>query len=438
MLTISPSHQPFHREMTVPGDKSISHRSIMLGALADGVTEITGFLNSADCLSTMACFRALGVDIEETKDRILVHGKGLHGLRAPSVVLDAGNSGTTTRLMAGILAAQSFDSTLTGDDSIKKRPMKRVIDPLRAMGADISGAAGNDCAPLVIHGRPLQGTDWMSPQASAQVKSCILLAALCAGVPASVTEPALSRDHSERMLRAFGAEVTGAVHADGSATAKIPAGCRLLSPGRIEVPGDISSAAFFLAAALMIPGSEILIRHVGINPTRAGILTVLRRMGALVTEENRDDSLEPCADLRVRYSRLSPKDTDEHGNFVIGGGLIPALIDELPVIAVLATQLPCRTLIRDARELRVKESDRIAVMTENLKRMGARIEGTEDGFIIEGGVPLHGAEIDPHLDHRIAMSLAVAALSAEGDTVIRDDDCVRISYPTFFRELLAL
>ncbi|MBQ3790441.1 MAG: 3-phosphoshikimate 1-carboxyvinyltransferase [Lachnospiraceae bacterium] len=438
MLTITPSHRPFHTDVTVPGDKSISHRSIMFGALAEGDTRITGFLKSADCLSTMSCFRALGIDIEETEDEILVHGKGLHGLQAPSVTLDAGNSGTTTRLMAGILSAQTFPSTLTGDASIQKRPMGRVITPLTAMGADITSAAGNDCAPLKISGGKLHGIDWTSPVASAQVKSCILLAALCSGTEASVTEPSLSRDHTERMLNAFGVPVSTVLHPDGSATARIAADGVLRSPGAIDVPGDISSAAYFLAAALLVPGSEILVRNVGINPTRAGILTVLRRMGVEIIEENRDDSLEPKADLRVRYQRPEHPERDPHGDFVIGGDIIPALIDELPMIAVLCTQLPGRSIIRDAAELKVKESDRIAVMTENLKKMGADITATDDGFVIHGPTPLYGAEIDPHLDHRIAMSLAVAALGAEGDTVIRDHECVNISYPEFFDELFRL
>ncbi len=438
MLTITPSHRPFHHTLTVPGDKSISHRSIMFGALAEGDTQITGFLRSADCLSTMSCFRAMGIDITEKEDLILVHGKGLHGLQAPSSALDAGNSGTTTRLMAGILAAQDFDATLTGDASIQKRPMKRVIEPLTAMGADIKSEKDNGCAPLNIRGRRLKSIDWTSPVASAQVKSCILLAGLCAGCGASVTEPALSRDHSERMLLAFGADVQSTENPDHTFTARIAPASHLSSPGQIIVPGDISSAAYFLAAALMVPGSEIMIRNVGINPTRAGILTVLERMGADIAAENADLSAEPRADLHVHHTALTPQEHDENGDFVIGGDIIPALIDELPMIAVLATQLPGRTVIRDAAELRVKESDRIAVMTENLSKMGADITGTEDGFIINGPTPLHGAEIDPHLDHRIAMSLAVAALAAEGETRIRDADCVNISYPDFYTELLQL
>lgn len=438
MLTITPTHRPFHHELTVPGDKSISHRSIMFSALAKGDTQITGFLKSADCLSTMACFRALGVEIEETGDVITVHGRGLRGLSAPQRILDAGNSGTTTRLMSGILAAQDFESTLTGDASIQKRPMKRVIEPLTAMGADIISEKGNGCAPLLIRGRKLHDIEWTSSVASAQVKSCILLAALCSGCNASVTEPALSRDHSERMLLSFGADVRSTKNPNGTFTAFIAPAYEFTSPGSIVVPGDISSAAYFLAAAMMVPGSEILVKNVGINPTRAGILTVLERMGADISAENADVTGEPCADLLLKHSELTAPGCDENGDLVIGGDLIPTLIDELPMIAVLATQLPCRTIIRDAAELKVKESDRIAVMTKNLKRMGADIEATDDGFIISGPAPLHGAEIDPHLDHRIAMSLAVAALAADGETVIRDADCVNISYPEFYQELRKL
>ncbi|MCR5674385.1 MAG: 3-phosphoshikimate 1-carboxyvinyltransferase [Lachnospiraceae bacterium] len=437
-MRISSTHRPFRYELTVPGDKSISHRSIMFGALANGDTQITGFLKSADCLSTMACFRALGVEIEDAGDIITVHGKGLHGLSAPQKVLDAGNSGTTTRLMSGILAAQDFASTLTGDASIQKRPMKRVIEPLTAMGADITSEKGNGCAPLLIRGRKLHDIEWTSPVASAQVKSCILLAALCSGCAASVTEPALSRDHSERMLLTFGADIRSTKNPDGTFTSAIAPAHDFTSPGKIVVPGDISSAAYFLAAAMMIPGSEILVKNVGINPTRAGILTVLERMGADISAENANVSGEPCADLRLKHTELTVPGCDENGDLVIGGEIIPALIDELPMIAVLATKLPCRTIIKDAAELKVKESDRIAVMTENLKKMGADIEGTADGFVINGPTRLHGAEIDPHLDHRIAMSLAVAALAAEGETVIRDADCVNISYPEFYRELMEL
>ncbi len=435
MITIRPTHHPFRHELTVPGDKSVSHRSIMFSALAEGDTRIRGFLKSADCLSTMACFRGMGVDIEETDGELIVHGRGLHGLQAPADTLDAGNSGTTTRLMAGILAAQPFSSRLTGDASIQKRPMGRIIKPLTAMGADIRGEKEPELAPLLIKGSALHGIDWTSPVASAQVKSCILLAALCAGTEASVTEPTLSRDHTERMLGAFGGKISTEQHADGSATARITPCDRLVSPGVIDVPGDISSAAYFLCAALMVPGAEILVRNVGINPTRAGILEVLRRMGAVIEEENRTESGEPRADLRVRYRELAAPDRDANGDLVIGGEIIPALIDELPMIAVLATQLPCRTVIRDAAELRVKESDRIAVVTENLRRMGAGITATEDGFIIEGRAQLHGAEIDPHADHRIAMSFAVAALAAEGETRIDGEECVSISYPEFWREL---
>ncbi len=438
MLTVSPASHPLRGELNVPGDKSISHRSIMFGALAEGDTRITGFLSSADCLSTIACFRAMGIPIESDGSEIVVHGRGLNGLSEPEQTLDAGNSGTTTRLMAGVLSAQSFSSIFTGDASIRQRPMRRILEPLTAMGASIRSMHGDGCAPLVIAPGHLHDLHWRSPVASAQVKSCILLAGLCGGVEVSVTEPTLSRDHTERMLRAFGAELTDSVHPDGSATALLRGSARNPLRGRsVNVPGDISSAAYWIVAALLVSDSELLIRNVGINPTRAGILQVLRRLGADITLENRDDTMEPRADLRVRYSRLRPE-TDENGDFVIGGEIIPTLIDELPILAVLATRLPCRTVIRDAAELRVKECDRIQVMTDNLKRMGADIEAAADGFSIEGGKPLHGAPADTHSDHRIAMSLSIAALAADSPVTIDDADCVCISYPTFYSELSGL
>lgn len=408
--------------VTVPGDKSISHRSIMFGALAEGTTRVTNFLQGADCLSTIQCFRKLGIQIENTPEEIRIYGKGLHGLLAPSGVLDTGNSGTTTRLICGILAGQDFQTELNGDASIQSRPMRRIMDPLSQMGAKIESLRGNDCAPLRIQGTKLHGIHYHSKVASAQVKSCILLAGLYADGPVSVTEPSLSRNHSEILLRHFGASVSG----EGT-TAVIQPEPKLLAQ-EIQVPGDISSAAYFIAAGLLVPGSEILIRNVGINPTRDGLLRVCKEMGADITLLQEDHrSGEPVADLLVRHSSL-------HG-VTVEGALIPTLIDELPVVAALACFAQGKTVIRDAQELKVKESNRIDVMTENLRAMGARITATEDGMIIEGGAPLHGAVIDSHLDHRIAMTFAVTALGAEGETTIKDADCVRISYPEFYKEL---
>lgn len=418
--------KPLHGELTVPGDKSISHRSVMFGAISEGITEVTHFLKSADCLSTISCFRKMGITIEEEAQTLLIHGKGLHGLSAPAEVLDTGNSGTTTRLISGILAGQSFESHLIGDASICKRPMGRIMKPLQAMGADITSDRGNDCAPLTIKGHPLKAIHYDSPVASAQVKSCVLLAGLYADGPVSVTEPALSRNHTELMLSSFGASVTSF-----GTTATILPDPHLVGQ-KVSVPGDISSAAYFICAALMVPGSEVLIRNVGINPTRDGILRVVRAMGADIEYRNiREQAGEKTADLLVRYTK------DLHGT-VIEGDLIPTLIDEIPVIAVLAATADGETVIRDAKELRVKESDRLTIMVDSLSAMGCDIEGTPDGMIIRGGRPMRGAQIDSHLDHRIAMSFAVASLVAEGTTAIQNAECVNISYPEFYRDLASL
>ena len=416
---------PLRGEISVPGDKSISHRAVMFGALANGTTEITHFLQGADCLSTIDCFRRMGIDIENTPSRILIHGKGLRGLSAPSSALDVGNSGTTLRLISGILSGQDFKVLLDGDASIRRRPMKRIMTPLSMMGAKIGSLKGNGCAPLHIKGQALHAIHYQSPVASAQVKSCVLLAGLYADGTTRVTEPALSRNHTELMLHFFGAQV----HSEGTTVSIQPSPA--LEGRFIQVPGDISSAAYFIAAALLIPGSEVLIRNVGVNPTRDGILRVCQAMGADITRLNeRSDSGEPTADLLVRHSSLK--------GTVIEGDLIPTLIDELPVIAVMAALAKGTTVIRDAAELKVKESDRIQVMTENLIRMGADVEATEDGMIIHGGSSLQGAIIDSHQDHRVAMSFAVAALAAEGETEIRDAECVSISYPGFYQDLASL
>lgn len=411
-------------EVTIPGDKSISHRAVMFGSLAEGTTEITNFLQGADCLSTIDCFRKMGIEIDNTSDRIMIHGKGLRGLTAPSEILDVGNSGTTTRLISGILAAQPFTSTLTGDASIQKRPMRRIMEPLSMMGADITSVNGNDCAPLRIAGAPLHGIHYHSKVASAQVKSAILLAGLYADGETKVTEPTVSRNHSEIMLNYFGASV----RTEGTTAIIQPEPS--LQGQKVNVPGDISSAAYFIAAGLIVPGSEILIRNMGINPTRDGILRVAQAMGGDITllNENRDG--EPTADLLVKSSSL-------HG-ITIEGDIIPTLIDELPVINVMAACANGTTVIRDAAELKVKESDRIDVMVRYLSAMGCDITGTDDGMIINGGNPLHGATVDSHMDHRIAMSFAIASLIAEGETEIKGSDIVTISYPNFYEDLRQL
>lgn len=421
------SSGPLKGEITVPGDKSISHRAVMIGSLSEGTTEITNFLRGADCLSTIRCFRQMGIEIEERDTSVLVHGKGLHGLTAPSETLDTGNSGTTTRLISGILSAQSFTSVLNGDASIQKRPMKRIMTPLSMMGAKIISLRGNDCAPLKITGATLHGIHYQSPVASAQVKSSVLLAGLYADQETSVTEPSLSRDHSEIMLRAFGADV----RSEGNTATVFPE--PKLTGQKVLVPGDISSAAYFITAALIVPGSEVLIRNVGINPTRAGILKVCQEMGADIrplNERGLDGREEPACDLLVRHSSLEGTE--------IGGALIPTLIDELPVLAVLACFADGTTVIRDAAELKVKESNRIDTVVENLKAMGADVQATEDGMIIRGGSPLHGGIIESYQDHRIAMSFAVAALAAHGETEIRNASCVDISYPSFYKDLARL
>lgn len=430
-------------EITVPGDKSISHRSVMFGSIALGTTKITNFLKGADCLSTIGCFQRMGIEITEEAGSILVHGRGLRGLSAPSETLNVGNSGTTTRLMSGILSGQSFTSVMSGDDSLNSRPMGRIMTPLNQMGARIRSIHDNYCAPLRVEPGELHGIHYQSPVASAQVKSAVLLAGLYADSETSVTEPALSRDHTERMLKSFGAEISSAIHEDGCATACIRP-CRELYGQTIQVPGDISSAAYFIAAGLLVPGSELLIKNVGTNPTRAGILKVCEAMGADITYlncQNMDSNTsltgngtaasiapgEPTADILVRYSQL-------HGT-AIGGSLIPTLIDEIPIIAVMAACAKGTTIIRDAAELKVKETNRIDTVTENLRAMGADITPTEDGMIIAGGSSLKGAYIKSYLDHRIAMAFAIAGLTAEGETTIEDSQCVDVSYPEFFATL---
>lgn len=417
--------------ISVPGDKSISHRSIMLGSIAKGKTEITHFLNGADCLATIDCFRKLGVAIEERDSSITVHGNGLYGLLPPNDILQVKNSGTTTRLMAGILAGQSFDSKISGDESLNARPMRRIIAPLTQMGANISSILRNDCAPLYITKGHLQGIHYQSPVASAQVKSCILLAGLYADGETSVTEPILSRNHTELMLKEFGANIKTTQQLAGSETTSTISPCEELYGQKICVPGDISSAAYFIAAGLLVSDSEILIKNVGINPTRAGILKVCEDMGGNISLLNeRIECGEHIADILVKTSKL-------YGT-TIQGDIIPALIDEIPIIAVMAACAEGTTVIRDAAELKVKETDRIETITDNLRAMGCDITPTDDGMIIQGGT-LHGAIIHTLLDHRIAMAFSIAALVAKGTTKILNSHCIDVSYPTFydtFEELL--
>lgn len=417
-------------EVQIPGDKSISHRAVMLGSIARGTTEISHFLNGADCLSTIHCFQKMGIEIEQSKDLVLVHGRGLRGLKAPQGILDTGNSGTTTRLICGILSGQDFSSVLSGDDSLNSRPMKRIMDPLNQMGARITSIQDNNCAPLRIEPGTLHGIRYVSPVASAQVKSSVLLAGLYADSPVSVTEPVLSRNHTELMLGSFGADISSELHADGSATASVSP-CAELYGQKIQVPGDISSAAYFIAAGLLVPGSRLLVKNVGINPTRAGFLEVCRKMGADIGYLNRQSQGgEETADLLVTPKPLT--------GTVIEGAVIPSLIDEIPILAVMAAFAEGTTVIRDAAELKVKETNRIQTVTENLLAMGTEIIPTEDGMIIHGTGALKGTQIQSHLDHRIAMAFSVAALAAEGTTTILDSQCVDVSYPGFFAQLMDL
>lgn len=414
---------PLRGAITVPGDKSVSHRAVMLGALANGTTRITGFLMGEDCLTTIDCFRKMGVEIDVSDTEVTVHGVGLHGLSEPEQTLYTGNSGTTTRLLCGILAGQPFTATMTGDASIQKRPMGRVITPLREMGARIHANADNLC-PLTLYPSELHGIEYTLPVASAQLKSAILLAGLYAEGQTTVIEPAPSRDHTERMFRMLGVEV----ETQGNVITLDPP--EDLYAIDIAVPGDISSAAFFLVAGSIVPNSELTIKNVGINPTRTGVLDVLRAMGASIEEMNHRGGAEPVCDLVVRHAALR--------GTTVGGDMIPRLIDELPVIAVAAAFAAGETVIRDAQELKVKESNRVAAMVTELQKAGVDISETADGMIIRGGKAPRGAAFETYKDHRIAMSLAVLALAAQGESLIADPEVVAISYPTFFDTLKRL
>jgi 3-phosphoshikimate 1-carboxyvinyltransferase len=427
VLSVSPAGR-LEGECRVPGDKSISHRAALLGAIAEGTTEIENFLPGADCLSTLCCLKALGVGVEQDGTQVRIAGRGLAGLKEPPDVLEAGNSGTTMRLLLGILAGQDFFTVITGDDSLKGRPMGRVIKPLLQMGARIWGRESGLRAPLaVLGGAQLEPLAYRLPVPSAQVKSALLLAGLYARGETMVQQPVPCRDHTERMMAAFGADLRvdpdGSVHVSGD---------KPLRGQRVEVPGDISAAAFLIVAATLLPGSDILIREVGINPTRTGVLEALRRMGADITLLNeRSTGGEPVADLRVRSARLRGVE--------IGGALIPQLIDEIPVIAVAATAAEGTTVITDAAELRVKETDRIEAVACELRKLGADLDTRPDGLSIRGGKPLQGAAVCSWKDHRLAMSLAVAGLaSAAGETTVGEADCIDVSFPGFASLLASL
>ena len=415
--------------ITIPGDKSISHRALMLGSLAEGETKIRGLLLGEDPRSTAACFSAMGAEISELNSELVtVRGIGLGNLKEPLDVLNAGNSGTTLRLMLGILASHpNRFFTVTGDSSLRSRPMSRVVNPLRQMGANIWGRESGARAPLAISGQNLKAIHYQSPVASAQVKSCIMLAGLMVDGETIITEPERSRDHSERMMAAFGANVSVDVDTN---TVAIRGGTKLIGQ-EVTVPGDISSAAFWLVAASIVPNSDLVIENVGINPTRTGILEVLAEMGADITYENkREVTGEPVADLRVRSAVLKA--------CKIGGAVIPRLIDEIPILAIAATCAEGITIIEDAAELRVKESDRIVAMVKELTKLGANVTERPDGMAIVGGKTLTGTELESYDDHRIAMSLAIAALIAKGKTSINHAESAAISYPSFIPTLQGL
>ena len=427
---ISTANEPLRGCIRVPADKSISHRAAILGALANGETRITNFLQSETTQATVNCLRALGVEIEQPDSTtLIIHGRGLHSLREPSDVLFCSGSGTTMRLLAGVCAGQDFLSILDGTAALKRRPMARVAEPLRAMNATVLGRDNGRLPPVVIRGGQLHGIDYTLPVASAQVKSAILLAGLFADLPTTVREPALSRDHTERMLRACGVKLE-------VGSSKFEVSLHSVSTFRLptsdfQLANDFSSAAFFMVAALLVPGSEICIEGVGVNHTRIGLLDVLRKMGAHIRLDNeREESGEPVADLVVRGG-------NELQAVEVGGDIVPRMIDEFPIFAIAATQARGETVVRDAGELRVKESDRIGTLAAELRKMSVQIEEGPDGFVIAGPTELRGARVDAHNDHRLAMSLAVAGLLARGETVIGGWECIADSLPNF-GELLPL
>ena len=420
-LLIQPS-RGLHGAITTPGDKSLSHRAVMFAAIAEGTTEISGFLTAEDTLNTAKAVQQLGITVEGLgTDRMLVHGKGLDGLSEPAGVLDLGNSGTGMRLLAGLLAGQNFFSVLTGDQYLRKRPMARIVEPLRRMGSMIDGRSNGKLAPLAIRGggAALKAVEFASPVASAQVKSALLLCGLYADGVTTVSEPHKSRDHTERMLRYFGADV-----AESGLSVSVRGRRPLTAGGPVVIPADISSAAFFMVAAAVVPGSDLLITNVGVNPTRTGIIDILLQMGADITlEKERDQAGEPVADVRIRHRPLK--------SVQISGGVVPRAIDEIPVLSVAAAYAAGTTVIRDAAELRVKESDRIATIAAELRKMGVQIKEHSDGMEITGGSALTGTRCESHGDHRIAMSLAVAGLAARGETTIAGKEWIDTSFPGF-------
>lgn len=422
LITLKNNKHGLKGEIAVPGDKSISHRSIMFGSIAKGKTTVTNFLLGDDCLSTISCFRKLGVLIEQDNEKVVIYGKGMAELQEPNEILDVGNSGTTIRLLTGILAGLHFHSTLIGDSSIGKRPMTRVVTPLREMGAKIDGREEGKYTPLSVRGGKLQSITYRLPVASAQVKSAILFAGLNADGTTRVIEPVATRDHTERMIQRFGGKISrqeNEIQLEGG---------QKLSGTEIHVPGDISSAAFFLVAGCIVPNSSITLRNVGLNPTRTGILEVLQNMGASMdVQQDAADAFEPTGTIKVMTSKLK--------GTIIEGEIIPKLIDEIPIIALLATQADGVTVIKDAHELKVKETNRIDTVVTELKKLGAEIQATDDGMIITGGTKLTGAKVDSHGDHRIGMMLAIASQICEEEIILENADAIAVSYPAFFEHL---
>ncbi|MEH7114431.1 3-phosphoshikimate 1-carboxyvinyltransferase [Neobacillus niacini] len=425
LIELQPTSNGLKGVIEIPGDKSISHRSVMFGSIAKGVTRVTNFLPGDDCLSTISCFRKLGVVIEENEQELTIYGNGFEGLKEPNELLDVGNSGTTIRLLLGILAGRPFFSSLIGDHSIGKRPMTRVTEPLKMMGAQIDGRKNGEFTPLSIRGGHLNPIHYKMPVASAQVKSALILAGMQAEGETTIIEKAESRDHTERMIRKFGGEI----HKDNR-TITVKGGQKLIASD-ILVPGDISSAAFFLVAGALVPDSEIILKNVGLNPSRTGIIEIMNKMGAnLEIHQNEADAFEPTGDLTIKTSSLK--------GTVIEGDVIPRLIDEIPIIALLATQAEGKTIIKDASELKVKETNRIDTVVNELTKLGATIEATEDGMVIHGGSILSGGTVSSHGDHRIGMMLAIASLLCKDQVKLEDPEAISVSYPNFFNHLNSL
>lgn len=424
-IHLSPIKSPLTGTITVPGDKSISHRAIIFGSLAKGKTTITHFLNGEDCLVTIKAFQAMGVEIKQKGEEVIIESEGLDCLKEPLIPIDLGNSGTTARLLLGLLSGLPFHTTLFGDQSLTVRPMDRIRDPLLKMGAQIDGRSNGSYLPIAVRGQSLDGITFYPPVKSAQVKSGVLLAGLLANGETTVIETIKTRDHTENMLTAFG----GKIKIEGN---KVTVqGKQTLTGTDIEVPGDISSAAFFIVAALLIPGSELTIKDVGLNPTRIGILDVLKHMNAdIVITETKQVGGESIGDLKITYSELVGVD--------VAGDVIPRMIDELPILALLATQAKGITRIRDAEELRYKETDRISSVVNILNTLGAKVQATPDGMIIEGETTLIGGQVDSDGDHRLGMMIAIASLICQEDVILTNPDVIKISYPTFFDDLNAL